>query len=88
MKENMLQTREMLRTSAYSFGFQHLPRDLANVSAWKTMFGPYIEVYRNAKKKNLKLTESDVFSFSYEWDRLFNLINCLGMIYLKESHFM
>ena len=23
-------------------GFQHLPRDLANVNAWKTMFDPYI----------------------------------------------
>ena len=22
--------------------FQHLPRDLANVNAWKTMFDPYI----------------------------------------------
>ena len=33
--------REMLKTSA---GFQHLPRDLANVNAWKTMFDPYIEL--------------------------------------------
>ena len=24
-------------------GFQHLPRDLANVNAWKTMFDPYIK---------------------------------------------
>ena len=24
-------------------GFQHLPRDLANVNAWKSMFDPYIE---------------------------------------------
>ena len=23
-------------------GFQQLPRDLANVNAWKTMFDPYI----------------------------------------------
>ena len=23
-------------------GFQHLPRDLANVNAWKTMFDPYV----------------------------------------------
>ena len=33
----------MLKTSAYGLGFQHLPRDLANVNAWKTMFDPYIE---------------------------------------------
>ena len=32
----------MLKTSAYGLGFQHLPRDLANVNAWKTMFDPYI----------------------------------------------
>ena len=35
--------REMLKTSAYGLGFQHLPRDLANVNAWKTMFDPYIK---------------------------------------------
>ena len=36
--------REMLKTSAYGLGFQQLPRDLANVNAWKTMFDPYIVV--------------------------------------------
>ena len=35
--------REMLKTSAYGLGFQHLPRDLANVNAWKSMFDPYIK---------------------------------------------
>ena len=35
--------REMLKTSAYGLGFQHLPRDLANVNAWKSMFDPYID---------------------------------------------
>ena len=39
--------REMLKTSAYGLGFQHLPRDLANVNAWKTMFDPYIVCIRN-----------------------------------------
>ena len=33
--------REVLKTGG--LGFQHLPRDLANVNAWKTMFDPYIE---------------------------------------------
>ena len=33
----------MLKTSAYGLDFQHLPRDLANVNAWKTMSDPYIE---------------------------------------------
>ena len=32
---------EVLKTAAFSLGFQHLPRDLANVNAWKTMFDPY-----------------------------------------------
>ena len=33
---------EVLKTEAEGRGFQHLPRDLANVNAWKTMFDPYI----------------------------------------------
>ena len=32
---------EVLKTSASGLGFQHLPRDLANVNAWKPMFDPY-----------------------------------------------
>ena len=34
--------REMLKTSDFALGFQHLPRDLANVNEWKIMFDPYI----------------------------------------------
>ena len=33
---------EVFKTAAFGLGFQHLPRDLANVNAWKTMFDPYI----------------------------------------------
>ena len=33
---------EVLKTAAFGLGFQHLPRDLANVYAWKTMFALYI----------------------------------------------
>ena len=33
--------REVLKTAASSLVFQHLPQDLANVNAWKTMFDPY-----------------------------------------------
>ena len=36
--------REMLKTSGIALGFQHLPRDVANVNEWKTMFDPYIAV--------------------------------------------
>ena len=28
--------------ATFGLGFQHLPRDLANVNAGKTMFDPYI----------------------------------------------
>ena len=33
---------EVLKTEAEGRGFQHLPRDLANVDARKTMIDPYI----------------------------------------------
>ena len=36
--------RELLKTVASCLGFQHLPRDLSNVNAWKTMFDPYIKL--------------------------------------------
>ena len=38
---------EVLKTMASGLGFQHIPRDLANVNVWKTMFDPYnlIEIY-------------------------------------------
>ena len=34
---------EVLKTEAEGRGFQHLPRDVANVNVWKTMFDPYNE---------------------------------------------
>ena len=37
--------REMLKTSGFALGFQHLPRDLANVNEWKIMFDTYIEAF-------------------------------------------
>ena len=33
--------REVLKTAAFCLGFQHLPWDLANGNAWKTVFDPY-----------------------------------------------
>ena len=33
--------REVLKIEGK--GFQHLPRDLANVNEWKIMFDPYIK---------------------------------------------
>ena len=33
--------REMLKTSGFALGFQHVPWDIANVNEWKIMFDPY-----------------------------------------------
>ena len=33
--------REVLKTAASGLRFQHLPRNLANVNTWKTIFNPY-----------------------------------------------
>ena len=33
--------KEVLKTATSGLGFQHLPRDLANVNAWKTIFDLY-----------------------------------------------
>ena len=35
---------EVLKTATFGLGFQHLPGELANVNAWKTMFDSYIIV--------------------------------------------
>ena len=54
----------MLKTSAYGLGFQHLPRDLANVNAWKTMFDPYIKISNvNISNMPIFFVETNVRSF-------------------------
>ena len=35
--------REVLKTEGEARGFQHFPRDLANVNEWKIMFDPSID---------------------------------------------
>ena len=60
---------EMLKTAAFGLGFQHLPRDLANVNAWKTMFDPYIK-------------RQDVESTFIR--RCFNIVRALGEIILSN----
>ena len=45
--------REMLKTSGFALGFQHLPRDLVNVNEWKIMFDPYIILSRQRTTKVL-----------------------------------
>ena len=36
--------REMLKTSGFALGFQHLPRDLANFKECKIMFDPNTKI--------------------------------------------
>ena len=38
--------REMLKTEGEALGFQHFPRDLANVNEWKIMFDPYNKILK------------------------------------------
>ena len=56
---------EVLKTAASGLGFQHLPRDLANVNAWKTMSDSYIEVsgyapYQPKAQLNIVPADGDV----------------------------
>ena len=37
--------RGVLKTSGYAFGFQHSPRDLANVNGWKIMLIPILILF-------------------------------------------
>ena len=47
---------EVLKTAAFGPGFQHLPRDLANVNAWKTMFDPYNKIKPRVWRTNKLFT--------------------------------
>ena len=44
---------EGLKTAASGLGFQHLPRDLANVNAWKNMFDPYSNISTSRTRSTL-----------------------------------
>ena len=57
-------TWEVLKTAAFGLSFQHLPRDLANVNAWKTMFDPYIDYLSQHTKKGT-LWCSSLWFFKY-----------------------
>ena len=48
--------REMLKTSGFALGFQHLPRDLANVNEWKIMFDSY-NIYSQLRATKILLTK-------------------------------
>ena len=58
--------KEVLKTAAFGLGFQHLPRGLANVNAWNTMFDPYIVSCAYAYMKPL-VTH---WQFSHFWESI------------------
>ena len=45
--------RAMLKTSGFALGFQHLPRDLANINEWKIMFDLYIVCLEQLRMSSL-----------------------------------
>ena len=58
----------MLKTEGVARGFQHSPRDLANVNEWKIIFDPYnkfeilqiVSLISKDQKKNIICTMDDV----------------------------
>ena len=62
---------EVLKTAAFGLGFQHLPRNLANVNAWKTMFDPYIR----AEAANFQLQVKF-------WENIFRQIRITSTMHL------
>ena len=65
---------EVLKTAAFGLGFQHLPRDLASVNAWKTLFDPYIQT------QNYAIYSAYEWFFPYLADALANVFfRCLHM---------
>ena len=46
--------RGIVKTSGFALGFQHFPRDLANVNEWKIMFNPFIIIINKVPRYALK----------------------------------
>ena len=68
----------MLKTSAYGLGFQHLPRDLANVNACKTMFDPYINNLLSTSHFTLILSSLVTFDKGKSKFEKKNVCVCVG----------
>ena len=57
---------EVLKTAASGLGFQHLPRDLANANAWKTMF--FFPILKNW---DIQLNLDDLNTFTWDGSNSF-----------------
>ena len=75
---------EVLKTAAASLGFQHLPRVLANVNAWKTMFDPYIERKKNTDQILTENKQNKKFIFKLCMFQLLSAYDfCLKMTHMS-----
>ena len=73
--------REVLKTAASGLGFQHLPRDLANVHALKTMFDPYIILIQiGAALQKVDDAIAKLMEGLYEK----NLHNCVNLVVVSD----
>ena len=69
---------KVLKTAAFGLDFQHLPRDLANVNAWKTMFDPYNQSRNKNKMTAHSIWESSRGSEEFLWENAYSL-PCKGL---------
>ena len=66
--------QEVLKTSEFALGFQHLYRDLANVNEWKIIFDPYnkycVPSYKNrfmGLKRKIIYSFYHIFAWQAAW---------------------
>ena len=79
---------EVLKTAASGLGFQHLPRVLANVYAWKTMFEPYIESNENTHKTEIHYKNTPIqiyWKFHHQFWKFSDKILIFFFIFLLKT---
>ena len=73
--------REVFKTEGEARGFQHFPRDLANVNEWKIMFDPSITGSRVVKSK---LPEHEKLNRLLIFDKMcINYIDTISKVFLN-----
>ena len=88
--------REVLKTSGFALGYQHFPRDLANVNKWKIMFDTmtYIHCGRYTLQIALKSEQHCAHSITHyhknesqndHFLRMLSFVSSLSRKYLNVS---
>ena len=72
-----------MKTSGCAFGFQHFPRDLANVNEYKNMFDPHIQLSSVAVQPGQEVIKH--FSSSAQLSMKFQLLINVEMSKFVES---